>query len=222
MNERRYSRDEIDAIFARAATAPSAVERAGGGLTLAELQEIGREVGISPGAVSRAALALDTRDESTTRTLLGQPIAVAHVAGLGRTLTDEEWDRLVVTLRQTFHASGRVRAEGGLRQWSNGNLRVMLEPAAHGQQLRMQTMNGNARTLMLSGMAAIATSAIVAASSGLAGTFANVATGVALLGGIGIAMLAGGALRLPRWSERRREQMAGIARQLTSAPGDGQ
>jgi hypothetical protein len=51
MAERRYSDEEVAAIFERASqpehtTLPAAAD--GKGLTLAALQDIGREVGISP------------------------------------------------------------------------------------------------------------------------------------------------------------------------------
>ncbi len=55
----RYSEGEIAQIFERATEAqatggPSAVS--GDGLTLAQLQEIGREVGISSDLITKAAL----------------------------------------------------------------------------------------------------------------------------------------------------------------------
>jgi DNA-3-methyladenine glycosylase II len=37
-------------------------------------------------------------------------------------LSDDQWDRLVVDLRETFNAAGIVGREGSLRQWRNGNL----------------------------------------------------------------------------------------------------
>jgi hypothetical protein len=40
-------------------------------------RDIGREVGISPEAVARAAQAIDIRRGSASRTLLGLPIGVA-------------------------------------------------------------------------------------------------------------------------------------------------
>ena len=51
MSERRYSDEEVAAIFARATETQESQPRRntpGEGMTLAELQEIGREVGIAP------------------------------------------------------------------------------------------------------------------------------------------------------------------------------
>ena len=66
MTERRYDDDEVAAIFARAADArqvgghPAAPSS---GMTLQELQDIGREAGLSPESVARAAATLDRTPE---------------------------------------------------------------------------------------------------------------------------------------------------------------
>jgi hypothetical protein len=62
MSERRYNDEEVAAIFERASETeltalPAPAE--GRGLTLAALQDIGREVGISPESISLAARSLD-------------------------------------------------------------------------------------------------------------------------------------------------------------------
>src|SRR5690348_2471739 len=64
MTDRRYNDKEMAAIF-RAATeglqSPQREVPTEEGLTLTELQAIGREVGISPDAVAQAAQALEIR-----------------------------------------------------------------------------------------------------------------------------------------------------------------
>src|SRR2546423_15320789 len=80
MAERRYNDKEIAAIFRAAAEGPQEsqpdVSREEG-LTLADLQAIGREVGISSEAVAQAAQALDVRRPAPARTFLGLPTGVA-------------------------------------------------------------------------------------------------------------------------------------------------
>src|SRR5262249_60016969 len=123
--DRRYNDKEIAAIFRAASEAASREEPshdvvpADEGLTLTDLQAIGREVGIAPDAVAQAARALDTRVGTGARTLLGLRIGVSRTVNLNRRLTDEEWERLVVQLRDVFNARGRTRADGSLRQWTN-------------------------------------------------------------------------------------------------------
>src|SRR5882762_4041410 len=140
MAERRYNDKEIAAIF-RAATeeGPQSLPREVArdeGLTLAELQAIGGEVGIPSDAVAQAARAVDVRLGAASRTLFGLPIGVARTVNLNRRLTDEEWERLVVQLREVFNARGRTRVDGSLRQWTNGNLQVLLEPTETGHRRR--------------------------------------------------------------------------------------
>ena len=115
------------------------------GLTLAELQAIGHEVGLPPERIFEAASALDRRREvPPSRTSLGVPISVGLTVDLPRAPTDREWDMLVAELRTTFRARGRVESTGGSRQWVNGNLHAYVEPTQSGYRLRMGTLKGNA------------------------------------------------------------------------------
>ena len=141
--ERRYTEDEVDSILDRATEAQTS--RAsngpqGTGLTLRELQEIGREVGISEEEITRAATSLDhpTPVPTPDRRFLGQTIGVGRTVDLPRPLKDEEWHRLVVDLRETFDAKGKLGDDGPFRQWSNSNLQVFLEPSGGGQRLRLR------------------------------------------------------------------------------------
>ncbi len=140
MPQRRYSEEEVATIFANAARpAESAPRRIGpsSGMTLSELQDIGREVGLSEADVTRAAAALDARPSVGTRRYFGVPIAVARTVELPRGLSDSEWEQLVVDLRTTFRARGHLSTHGSLREWWNGNLRAMVEPTETAYQLRL-------------------------------------------------------------------------------------
>ena len=76
MTERRYSDEEVDAIFTRASEvehdAPQRLQSAEG-RTLAELQAIGREAGLSPEAVAQAARALDQPVDRNVQRVDGGP-----------------------------------------------------------------------------------------------------------------------------------------------------
>src|SRR5437870_5501660 len=105
MNERRYNEAEVAAIF-RVATEGAQTPAVGRpreeGLTLSDLQSIVNEVGIAPDAVAQAAHALDVQRPTAARTLLGLPIGVERTIALHRTLSDADWDLLVVELREVF------------------------------------------------------------------------------------------------------------------------
>ncbi len=221
MAERRYTEDEMADIFRRAAD-PQAADRrlpgAGEGMTLAELQDIGRQVGIAPDAVARAAFTLDPSGPAPVRRILGFPIGVSRTVELNRELDDAAWERLVVDLRRTFDAKGVVSRDGTLRQWTNGNLHVYLEPGEHGQRLRMRTYNASARMVMFvglvyTGFGAIASAAVLARHGVDLGRL--LPAGIFGLAGVAIAGFA--AFRLPGWARRRLEQMRGVAERLLSA-----
>ncbi|PYO95095.1 MAG: hypothetical protein DMD62_03060 [Gemmatimonadetes bacterium] len=223
MAERRYSDKEIAAIF-RAATETPSPEQSGQdvpadeGLTLTDLQAIGREVGITPESVAQAARALDTRAGAASRTFLGLRLGVSRTVNLHRRLTDEEWERLVVQLREVFNARGRTRVDGSLRQWTNGNLQVLLEPTATGHRLRFGTVHGAARAAMGAGFAALGIGATVALVSALGGHLGDAIPGIAFLTLSGAGMIASGALRLPRWARLRQRQMEALAAQVEALP----
>ncbi len=65
-DERRYQEREIREIFKRAASQEE-LGSTGHDLTLAELQEIGRGVGLEPSRIAHAAAALDTQREVLPR-----------------------------------------------------------------------------------------------------------------------------------------------------------
>lgn len=224
--ERRYNDKEMAAIFRAASEGPQQPTTdhdvpSDEGLTLSDLQAIGREVGISADAVAQAAQALDVRIAPASRTIFGLPIGVSRTVNLNRRLTEDEWERLVVQLREVFNARGRTRSEGSLRQWTNGNLQVLLEPTATGHRLRFGTIHGAARGAIGMGIMMLAVTAVVAVTTALNGSFATAIPGLSVLAAGGAAFIASGALRLPRWARIRQEQMDALASQVAASTPPG-
>jgi hypothetical protein len=220
MSERRYSEEEIAAIFERAAQAQQAARRQlppGEGMTLAELQEIGRDVGIPSELVADAARAVDRGGRPTSRKFLGLPIGVGRAIELDRRLSEEEWQQLVADLRETFEARGSIRYDGPFRQWTNGNLQALVEPTTTGHRLRLQTVKGDSRNLMSGGLAILGVGAATAVASLLTGGLAGSVNGLVLLAVLGLGMFGIGALRLPGWARLRRRQMEAVAERLALA-----
>lgn len=219
MSERRYNDDEVEAIFARASEdeqASTQITRSAEGLTLADLQVIGREAGIAPERVTQAARSLEQTRQPTAPTLLGLPVGVSRTVTLERRLSEAEWERLVVDLRETFDARGAVRTDGSFRQWANGNLQVLVEPDGDGQRIRFRTVKGDSRALIIGGLgmmgvaAATTLAAVLTGTMGATEAFASVGT----IGLMGAGMFAFGALRLPGWAKQRRQQMEDVAKRL--------
>jgi hypothetical protein len=216
MTERRFNEAEVAAILEKAAEAQHTGPRqlpSGEGMTLAELQAIGSEVGIDPRLVAQAATALDKVGRSTSRKFLGLPIGVGRTIDLGRKLSDDEWERLVVDLRETFDARGTIRNEGSFRQWTNGNLQALVEPTPTGHRVRLRTVKGDAVGWITGGLGMAGVAAVGAVVSGMGGDV-GVLSSFGILGTMGAMMFSVGALRLPGWARLRRRQMEEIAGRL--------
>ena len=226
MTDRRYSDEEVAEIFERAAETeqqsrqqlPARSE----GLSLTELQKIGQEAGIAPEAVAQAARSLDQPRQPETPVFLGLPVGAARTVRLERRMTDEEWDRLVVDLRETFNARGVVRSEGSLRSWSNGNLQALVEPDGSGYRVRFRTIKGEARPFMFMGLGLLGASLagfIVSALDGSVPALENYGT----MAVVGLGFFAWGALPLRAWAKLRKRQMDELAdRLIASNPGPTQ
>lgn len=222
MSERRYSDDEVQRILASAvesdALTPSSAEP---GMTLAEVQRIAAEAGVSSTAVVAAAAALDRAPVSAPPRVLGLPVGVGSAVPLPRPLDDAEWQRLVAFLRDTFEAQGRVEEGAGRREWRNGNLRISVDAVGDAAVLEMRTRKSNARSMIRMGIGFLAGSGIV--ETALLLTHSPGAAGVLPFAVAGTAMTAIGALQLPGWSSTRRKQfehVAEFARRLTVGSGD--
>jgi hypothetical protein len=214
----RYDEEQAAAIFTRAAEAEATGRRpvgGSGGMTLKELQEIGREAGLSPEAVAEAAASLRPAGTPAAKpTFLRIPIGVARTVALDRPLTDEEWGGLVAELRDTFTAGGSLRSDGTFREWRNGNLRVHAGPAPGGYQVEMRTSKGSARRLMTAGGILVGISTALAA----AGMVTTGAVGdVGTLFTVGGVLFGVGVVQVPAWARRRRQQFENIARRLSEA-----
>jgi hypothetical protein len=218
MGERRYTEEEVAQIIQRAVENQQSPKRQlvpVEGLTLTELQEIGREVGISPELVREAAKALDAPPQRGSRRWLGLPIGVSRTIELDRKLSESEWERLVVDLRETFDARGSVRSEGNFKQWTNGNLQALVEPIGAGDRVRLRTIKGNMRNVIRGGLTLLGGSGVIAFINALTG---NVQTDdletLGILALTGLAMLTVPAFVLPSWARERRLQMDEIAARL--------
>lgn len=214
MPERRYTDEEVQRILASAVESDAALPggSAEAGMTLAEIQSIAKEAGVSLASVSAAAAALDRVPPAPTSSrMLGLPVGVGSTVALPRPLDDAEWQRLVVFLRDTFEARGRVETIAGQREWRNGNLRVSIETIGDTAVLQMRTRKSNARALLGTGLSllsgALVGGAVVLIGHGSPAAMGNILT----LGITGTALTGAGAIQLPGWSSARRKQFAAVA-----------
>ncbi len=213
--ERKYSEKEIADIFKRASEdqVKSQEQNAKGeGLSLTELQKIGKETGLDPELIRRAATLLeDQTAEPAPSTFLGIRTGVARTVDLGGTLSDDDWNRLVLEIRETFRAHGKTDQEGSFRSWRNGNLKISVEPTSAGDRLRMQTTKGSAQASILGGLAAVGiTLALMLSlvfSSGIEGARISIFA-ILMIFGLGASLF--NAVRIPYWAKERERQMLEI------------
>jgi hypothetical protein len=241
VSERRFTDDEVALILQRAADASTTADvgldadtalNASNtpGMSLAELQTIAREAGIDPQAVADAAGSVARGDlvPTAVRHATGAPIALARIIAFEQEVDDRTWARMVVQLQETFGARGRLRTDGALREWSNGNLRAVLEPTPHGHQLRLSTRKGNAEALRLVGNLGIGFSVVLAAftvavsaAKGQPLPDAPVWVTALVPGLMGLGARLQDILSRRSWGRERADQMQALASQLRAVlPGD--
>ena len=223
-DERRYGDAEVREIFDLASRAgetpdPGSVDRTG--LTLIELQEVGREVGLEPARIAEAAAALTrTVEVLPPRMMLGRPVSVGRVVELPRAPTDFEWDLLVAEFRTTFGAQGEVSSSGGLRDWSNGNLHASIEPTESGYRLRLKTVKSTALFAKSAGTFWLVFAAFIAMLLVLQGRTEDLVIPL-VFALVGAAALISPVLTLPPWAKERERQMEHIAERATTLLASG-
>lgn len=215
MAERRYGDEEVREIFSLATTGgmrdPS-LPGDSGGLTLNELQRIGAEAGIEPARVAHAAETLAARERSApVRRFLGLPIGLSRVVPLPRAPTDREWEQLISQFRTTFGTPGQTTTSGGLREWSQGDMHIAVEPTEHGEQLRLSARNEAGVALNGLGIVTGGMSLLMGATVAAAGKLDKALVVLAMFGGIALPAFGANLVRSPRWARERTRQMEAIA-----------
>jgi hypothetical protein len=225
MTKRRYGDEEASEIFRLATTGDTRhqpLPAESGGLTLDELQHIGQEAGIEPERVAQAAATLDAHGRTApVRRSFGLPVGVSRVVELPRAPTDREWERLISEFRTTFGTQGRATTSGGLREWSQGNLHICVEPTKNGEQLRLSTLKEDAIVLNGLGLVMGTMSLLMGAVVATAGNPGKALAVLGMFGGMALAAFGANLVRLPRWARERERQMEAIAEhavELLSSP----
>lgn len=214
-DERRYREDEVAEIFEAAARRGSrgGALTSGEGLTLAELQAIGSDVGLAPERIAEAAAALELRRSALRLTDLGMPVSVRRAVDLPRPPTDREWEMLVAELRGTFDAKGREGSRGSMREWSNGKLHALVEPTGTGHRLRLGTTKSDAVPLNRMGATGLVMALLALLALFFTGELPDGLFLPLVFAAMGGGTLAYNALRLPAWAREREEQMELVAAQ---------
>ena len=217
--ERRYQDHEIREILDLAIGeehGPAQSLSAADGLTLLELQEVGREVGLPPSRITQAVAAFEGRGESVPRgTTLGLPTSVGRVVPLPRNPSDREWELLIAELRTTFGVKGEVTSHGGLREWSHGTLHAFIEPTETGHRLRLTDSSLAVAGVVVGGFVLGFALLILVVLFGKDDPGARLAV-PGFFGLLGGGLVAGSAISLPKWAREQERRMEHIARRAVS------
>jgi hypothetical protein len=145
--DRRFSEEEMRAVFARAAERQRRAEvvDAGSGLSLAEMQEVAAAAGIDPTHVAAAVAELAAAPEPRNQ-FAGVPVQVTRVRRLPVQVSDEGWARIVAELRRTFDEDGIAGQLGRIREWNAVGrgprrdlaTRLALEPDGDGARVTLR------------------------------------------------------------------------------------
>jgi hypothetical protein len=223
--ERRYQDHEIREILDLAIgqeDGPAPTLPAADGLTLFQLQDVGREVGVPPERISQAVAVFEGRGEFVPRgTALGLPTSVGRVVQLPRSPSEREWELIIAELRTTFGVKGEVTSQGSLREWSHGTLHAFLEPTETGHRLRLTDSSLAVAGIPLGGFIVALALLVFVVLLGKEDPGFRFAV-PAFFGLIGGGLVAGSALSLPKWAreqERRMEHIGRHAVSLLTGPG---
>jgi len=181
------------------------------GLTLDELQRIGEEAGIEPARVARAVERIDARGKPTpVRRSFGLPVGMSRLVDLPRAPTDREREQLIATVRTTSGAQGRATTSGGLREWSQGDLHISVEPNDHGEQLRLSTRDGHAEALNALAQLLCVMSVLLGVTAAAAGKPGKAIVVLGLFVGLALGTLGANLVRSRRWARERERQLEAL------------
>lgn len=230
-SDRRFTDQEVALVLQRAAeieerrTVSSAMPR---GLTLRELHEIAREVGLSPDVIDQAVSTLQTGARPRSGFPLAAPLSSKQVRAVPGQLAEHELQRLIQVIESHVDATGTVTEALGTVRWtsvSRGHkfdrtLQVSLSSGQDETQVQVvQRYPAGLRAILhfLPGAWGAMIGAAVGASVGVVPIAAIGATvGAAALGmGIGRSIWQTLARRSEREVERVATELVAAANELT-------
>ncbi|NJD20708.1 MAG: hypothetical protein FIA95_15665 [Gemmatimonadetes bacterium] len=119
MTERRFTDEEVAIILRDAAEPPTGTRRArdADGLTLGQLEEIAREVGMDPARIREAAGTLVLHRSGRRLPFFGTPVAPAFEREIQGAVPTGDLAGLVTTIRRILGRRGIGSSEFGAFEW---------------------------------------------------------------------------------------------------------
>lgn len=220
--DRSYDEREVALILKRAVEMQEGHGEGQQRLTLGDVQQIAREVGIDPLHVTRAAETLEQRPLKGGRSLLGAPTTLQTSLAFDRELTDTEVGEMLDLLRSTVGLQGTTSQGLDTVEWAGrdsiGGYSLSVSRRSGSTRLRLSTQRSEQAVVVViaSGVAGMVAAGVVA---GLVDP--STAGGLwAVFGGSGVAALGSARFlwqRIARGWEARLRDLAGRLR--GSLPG---
>lgn len=209
---RTYNEKEIGQLIRRASRLhEDSADSGERQLSLAEVQVLAEELGLSPEHLQTAALELEDKDR-TRRGVpwWGGPFRVDHHVSIPASLTEDQWASIVLEIEDSIGSAGRIRHIGAAREWTRytgegeggANLettQVTLQPHGSNTAVRIQKRFGGAAFFAYLAASLPAVSLAIL----LAGDPITAANGALLAGAVG---LIPGMRALIGWASRRKKE----------------
>lgn len=227
-DDRRFTDQEVALVLQRAAEIEErrATTSPTKGLSLAELREIAREVGLSPDVIDEAVGTLQAGGRTPRATALGAPLSSKVVRGVRGQLSEQALQGLIRLLEDRVEATGTVTEALGTVRWTSTGrghkfdrtTQVSFHPEATETQIQVvQRYPEGLRFVLhlLPGLWGGMIGGTVAASAGGISTAAAVGLAAASVGlgvGIGRAIWTRLARKNAREVEQVADALAGAAR----------
>jgi hypothetical protein len=215
IRKRLYSDKEIGSLIQRATEiqrkASESTER---GLSLQEVEHIAAEIGIDPEHLRTAAVELESRlDAGEGFRFWGGPFVLDQERVVEGTLTEEQWEWIVLGLRRLTGSTGTVNEIGQIREWTRTikDLDFLLEQTQVTINPRNDQTTINVRKQYRGG-ARMAYVLSILLSGTVAGIFLDGGglsdlMNAVILGGSGISGLAVVRTSMAYWTKRQREKL---------------
>lgn len=206
MANRTFDEQEVAEIFRLAAKRQDNALRAlspGGGLTLEELTEIGKEAGISPNFIKGAVQQLSHAPPAAkVDRIAGFPVGFTRTIDVPASFDEEHWNRLVSSLHDELDVLGRTHVAGNTRVWESDIGQLVAEPRGEGYRLRLKLAKDAFRATLIMGSVLSFMGLffmLVLASKG--DLFVDMAKTmfISMFAVAGLSGLGYGAFQFPRW-----------------------
>lgn len=218
----RFDRDQISKILKRAAELEhkNHINDDGDGLSVEELQEVAKEVGLHPKYIRLAAEELERPSPSFLSKIFGGPFNYRHSSVVEGTLSNKKWEEIVAQIRHSIGKNGKPSKFGDTFEWElrddeTQHLQIYVSP--QGEQTSIQ-INADFKNYAALIYGALGTMGVTLIAVLIPILFKKAGLPLAPLltfGGIGLLSFAAGLrFYLSRWTKKKRKTYSRLVNRL--------